>query len=174
MYGYAQIAPGKVVAVFDTHLPSAPYGPYGVRDGKTKATVLANENFVRIPWMQPILAAAQPLIASGVPTVFTGDFNSPSWRDWTPAVVQSRGFPYSVDWPVSRAIEAAGFRDTYRTLYPDAIEHPGITWPSGWPTFAHRQASWSDRIDVVWAGGPIDILESQIVGNPRRRSPTSP
>ena len=65
VYGYLQVAPGKVVALLNTHLPSTPYGPYGVRDGKSKALVLHNEALQRIPWMQPILAAARPLIASG-------------------------------------------------------------------------------------------------------------
>ena len=118
VYAYIQIAPGRVVAVLNTHLPSAPYGPYGVRDGKGLARVLHNENVSRIPWMKPILAAARPLITAGVPTILTGDFNSPSWRDWTPAVVHARGLPYSVRWPVSLAIEQAGFRDTYRHASP--------------------------------------------------------
>ena len=165
VFAYLQIAPGRVIAVLNTHLPSSPYGPYGVRDGKGLARVLHNENVTRIPWMKPILAAARPLIKAGVPTVLTGDFNSPSWRDWTPAVVKARDLPYSVRWPVSLAIEQAGFRDTYRSLHPNAIKSPAFTWPSGWPTFKHH-AKYSDRIDIVWAGGPAKALRSQVVGYP--------
>ena len=165
VFAYLQIAPGRVIAVLNTHLPSSPYGPYGVRDGKGLARVLHNENVTRIPWMKPILAAARPLIKAGVPTVLTGDFNSPSWRDWTPAVVKARDLPYSVRWPVSLAIERAGFRDTYRSLHPNAIKSPAFTWPSGWPTFKHH-AKYSDRIDIVWAGGPAKALRSQVVGYP--------
>jgi len=166
VYGFLQVAPGRVVAVFNTHLPSLPYGPYGVRDGKGLARVLHDEEVGRIPWMRPILAAARPLIAAGVPTILTGDFNSPSWRDWTPRVVRARGLPYSVRWPVSLAIERAGFHDTYRMLHPDVLRHLGFTWPSGWPTFSHRTAKYSDRIDLVWAAGPAAPLRSQIVGHP--------
>jgi endonuclease/exonuclease/phosphatase family metal-dependent hydrolase len=166
VYGFLQVAPGRVVAVFNTHLPSLPYGPYGVRDGKGLARVLHNEAVGRIPWMRPILAAARPLIAAGMPTILTGDFNSPSWRDWTPRVVRARGLPYSVRWPVSLAIERAGFHDTYRMLHPDVLRHLGFTWPSGWPTFSHRTAKYSDRIDLVWAAGPATPLRSQIVGHP--------
>lgn len=166
VYAYIQIAPGRVVAMLNTHLPSAPYGPYGVRDGKSLARILHNENVGRIPWMKPILAAARPLIAAGVPTILTGDFNSPSWRDWTPAVVHARGLPYSVRWPVSLAIEQAGFRDTYRQLHPNPIKSLGFTWPSGYPLFQHSAPKYSDRIDIVWAGGPAKALRSQIVGYP--------
>jgi endonuclease/exonuclease/phosphatase family metal-dependent hydrolase len=165
VYAYLQVAPGRVIAVLNTHLPSSPYGPYGVRDGKGLTRVLHNENVTRIPWMKPILAAARPLIKAGVPTVLTGDFNSPSWRDWTPAVVKARNLPYSVRWPVSLAIERAGFRDTYRSLHPRVLKSLAFTWPSGWPTFKHH-AKYSDRIDIVWACGPAKALRSQVVGYP--------
>jgi hypothetical protein len=38
----------------------------------------------------------------GVPVILTGDFNSPSWRDW-------QGRSPAVKWPVSDAPEEAGF-----------------------------------------------------------------
>ncbi len=49
VYAYVQIAPGRVVAMLNTHLPSAPYGPYGVRDGKGLARILHNENVAPDP-----------------------------------------------------------------------------------------------------------------------------
>ena len=66
---------------------------------------------------------------------------------------------------MSREIEAAGFHDSFRTVHPDPLTKPGITWPSGWPTFQHS-AKWADRIDFVWTGGPITALASQVVGYP--------
>ena len=173
VYAYVQIAPGRVVAILNTHLPSAPYGPYGVRDGKGLARILHNENVGRIPWMKPILAAARPLIAAGVPTILTGDFNAPSWRDRTPQAATARGLPYSVRWPVSLAIEQAGFHDTYRRLHPNAVKSLGFTVAQRLPAVPVFAPKYSDRIDIVWAGGPAKVLRSQIVGYPGRRTPTS-
>ena len=35
VYVYAELSPGRYVALANTHLPSDPYGPYLVRDGGT-------------------------------------------------------------------------------------------------------------------------------------------
>ena len=58
-----------------------------------------------------------------------------------------------VPWPVSEALLQAGFRDTYRDVSPDPLENPGLTHPRA-----------GDRIDYVYAAGPSDTLDSQIVG----------
>jgi hypothetical protein len=39
-YAFAEISPGRFVAVADIHLTSDPYGPYAVREGKTAEEVL--------------------------------------------------------------------------------------------------------------------------------------
>ena len=94
------------------------------------------------------------LIAQGYPVIFTGDHNEPSSLDWTEATVAARNdVPEAVRWPVSEAILGLGFRDTYREVHPDPVEDPGIT---------HEIAG--DRIDYVYAAGPIDTLDSQLVG----------
>jgi exodeoxyribonuclease-3 len=50
----------------------------------------------------------------------TGDFNAPSWRDWTPEMVGERfQIRYAVKWPVSVAVEGTGFVDSYRQVYPN-------------------------------------------------------
>ena len=40
---------------------------------------------------------------------------------------------YALAWPVSTAIEAAGFRDTYRELHPDPVDAPGLDVVGGPP-----------------------------------------
>jgi endonuclease/exonuclease/phosphatase family metal-dependent hydrolase len=92
-------APGQVVAVANVHLPSTPYGPYEVRDGATKAHVLTVERTLRMPAIVGPLAVLEQLMAKRVPVVLTGDFNSPSRLDWTPAVSAVRSeVPYPVTW----------------------------------------------------------------------------
>ena len=172
-WGYLLLGQGRVVAIANNHNPSSPYGPNLVREGVPKSVVLQKEQG-RVRWQQPFLDALAPLVAAGQPVFFVGDFNSPSWRDWTPAVVHALGWQpptvhakgprYAIRWPVSLAIEHAGYRDSYREVHPNPITDPGFTWTSGHPTLA----PWDvlDRIDFVWTAGPTTTLASQVVGNP--------
>ncbi|MGN6378735.1 MAG: endonuclease/exonuclease/phosphatase family protein [Gaiellales bacterium] len=166
VWGWLELSPGRMMAIFNTHLPSGLYGPGRVRHGIPRAQVVAGERELRVPWMRPILAAAGPLIAAGVPTVLTGDFNSPSWRDWTAAAARARGLPYSVRWPVSLQVEHAGFRDSYRQVHPNALASPGITWTTGFPGPPPGPRQIDDRIDFIWDAGAIRAVGSQVIGEP--------
>ena len=57
-FGYVAVGPGRVVAIGNVHLPSSPYGPELVRDGKTQAEVLTNERATRLGEIRPYLGAA--------------------------------------------------------------------------------------------------------------------
>jgi hypothetical protein len=81
-----------MVAFANVHLPSDPYGPDAVRDGASPEAVLALERTARLPFIQPVLAVLQPLIEQNIPVFLTGDFNAPSFTDWTEAMVGSRPF----------------------------------------------------------------------------------
>ena len=125
-YVFIEIQPGAVVALSNVHLPSDPYGPYYVRDGKTVEEVVKLEQDTRMPAVQERLDVLPALVKAGIPAFLTGDFNAPSHRDWTEAAVGSRpNLLYPVPWPVSTAVEAAGFRDAYRELHPDPVKRPG-------------------------------------------------
>ena len=167
IYGYLQIAPGQVVAIVDVHLPSAPNGLARLSRGQSKHEVLQVERRTRLRAIRPILAKIQPLLASNVPIFFTGDFNSTSWRDWTRRVVRARPedrFP--VKWPVSLAMERAGFHDAYRQLYPDAVRDPGFSWPANWLDHVYHPSHHTYRIDFIWDAGPIRPLAMTSYGDP--------
>jgi endonuclease/exonuclease/phosphatase family metal-dependent hydrolase len=167
-YVLVEVAPGRVVALGNVHLPSDPYGPDLVRQGSPPEAVLDLERRTRLPEISGLLPVLGALAAAGTPVFLTGDFNAPSFRDWTPATVGSRPHVrYPLDWPVSRAVEAAGFRDTYRVAHPDPRAEPGLTWWARRP----RIREWNpaeddpaDRIDLLYAGGPAEVLASRIVG----------
>ena len=166
-YVYVETSPGRVIAVSNVHLPSDPYGPYDVRDGKTAAEVIALETATRLPAVQQRLDVLPALVAVGIPTFLTGDFNAPSHLDWTVATVGVRPqIKYPLDWPVSKAVEAAGFRDSYRELHPDPVKDPGLTWWAGRPLVDdypdHRDPQ--DRIDIVYAAGPATPTDVKIIG----------
>lgn len=167
-YVLVETRPDEVVAIANVHLPSDPYGPDLVRDGGSLADVLALERQVRLPWITPYLDVLPALPAAGIPLFLTGDFNSPPFTDWTEVMVGARPFlNYAVDWPVSRAVVAAGFRDSWREAHPDPRSHPGLTWWAGrppLPEYAPGENDAQDRIDFLWFAGPAEVINSELVG----------
>lgn len=161
---WALVAPGQVVAVANLHLTSDPYGPNAVRDGETLEAVLAVEAATRLPEIEPLAAALEPLVAAGVPVFVTGDFNTPSHLDWTTATVgllPERLYP--VEWPVTRRMEDAGFVDSYRAVHPDPLAVPGLTYSPGFPHPVMLPGETMDRIDYVFAAN-AQATGSDIVG----------
>jgi len=164
VHAWAMVAPGQVVAVANTHLTSDPYGPELVRDGKTLEEVLANEAEVRMPEAQALVDGLGPVAARGVPVLLTGDFNSVSHRDWTPAMQGVRPeMKYLVEWPVSKLIEGAGLVDTFRAAHPDPVAVPGLTWTPGRPWPVMPEGETVDRIDFVWAANAT-VVDSVLLG----------
>ena len=90
LYTFVEPVPGRIVAVANTHLPSSPYGPYKVQRGASRAKVLALEQRLRVAALTHVLRTLPRLAARGIPVFLTGDFNSPSHLDWTPAVADAR------------------------------------------------------------------------------------
>jgi hypothetical protein len=163
-YAFVQLAPGRFVAISNVHLPADPYGPYWVRDGVPRGDVLELERTTRLPAIRPQLDALPPLAAAGIPVFLTGDFNSPSHHDWTPAVDAARDeVRYPVVWPVSKALADAGLHDSYREIHPDPVARPGFTWtPPG--TLESVPDEVYDRIDWVLFDGPATAVSSELVG----------
>ena len=153
-YAFIEVRPGQVVAMFNIHLDYVNYGPRALRHGKSVEDVIASENEVRTSSLDEPLRLMRDLIDRGYPVFFTGDHNEPSSLDWTESTAEARDdVDQAVAWPVSEAILGAGFRDTYREIHPDPVQEPGIT---------HQGVG--DRIDYVYAAGPSQTKDSQLVG----------
>lgn len=150
---------GQRVDVWSVHLDCAPYGPYEARfDGLPAAGLIAHESG-RLARMREILRGVADTRDESVPVVLTGDFNAPSHLDRP-----------DVAWPVTRAAEEAGLRDSYREAHPDPVREPGHTWS---PVHAeHEDGSGrpepQDRIDFVLHRG-LTVLDSRtlVSGDPR-------
>jgi HAD superfamily hydrolase (TIGR01509 family) len=149
------------VDVWTAHLHYTPYGPYEAAfDGLPAAELIAHEE-VRLAQMRDSLRRIAEAADATTPVVLVGDFNSPSHLDW-PDVV----------WPVTKAAEAVGLRDSYREAHPDPIADPGHTWSPIHPL--HEDGSGrpepQDRIDYVLHNGRgLRVLDSRTVvsGAPR-------
>ncbi|MGH9748352.1 MAG: endonuclease/exonuclease/phosphatase family protein [Candidatus Polarisedimenticolia bacterium] len=163
VYLFVALAPGRIAAIANVHLPADPYGPYIAQEGATPEEVRALEVSLRLPAIRDQLRLLPPLAARGIPVFLMGDFNSPSHLDWTEAVAAVRPeVRYPFDWPVGRALADAGFRDSFRVVHPDPVAVPGFTWTPGGPESIADEVH--DRIDWVLATGPATALDSRIVG----------
>ncbi|UXY26372.1 HAD-IA family hydrolase [Streptomyces sp. HUAS TT20] len=154
-----EIAPGREVDVWTAHLHCAPYGPYeSAFDGLPPDVLVAHEE-VRLAQMRDALDRIAESNGDGVPVVLVGDFNCPSHLDRP-----------DVEWPVTKAAERAGLRDSYREAHPDPDTAPGHTWSPIHPV--HEDGSGrpepQDRIDYVLHRG-LTVLDARTVvsGIPR-------
>ncbi|GGJ00036.1 hypothetical protein GCM10010121_007920 [Streptomyces brasiliensis] len=153
------IAPGREVDVWTVHLDYTPYGPYEAAfDGLGEADLVAHEE-VRLAQMRDTLRRIAEAADDAVPVVLVGDFNSPSHLDRP-----------DVQWPVTKAAQEAGLRDSYREAHPDPVAEPGHTWSPIHPFHedGSRRPEPQDRIDFVLHRG-LTVLDSRTVvtGTPR-------
>jgi endonuclease/exonuclease/phosphatase family metal-dependent hydrolase len=157
---------GQVIAVFNLHLPDFPYQPYqlsGIAYGqapflKTEGEAVSVAHATRGEVMTVL---ARELTALGESAaVITGDFNEPSFRDWTGRAAAVGLVPIPVAYPATRLIETMGFKDAYRTIHPDEIDRPGHTW-----TTLPAKRERHDRIDFIFArASEFSIDDAVVVG----------
>ncbi len=162
---------GQQFYMFNAHLSHSPYQPYqllGIPYGESKFLSTAVEAVraaeeARGEQVKRMLAEVNEILAEGLPVFITGDFNEPSHLDWTAAAAQANLCPTEVQWPSTKAVEEAGFLDTWRAAYPDPVQQPGLTWtPTTQPS---DPKDHHDRIDFVFAGGAkVEIKSVKIVG----------
>ena len=168
IYIYAEVAPGRVMALANVHLPSDPYGPYFPREGWTLDEVLALENELRMPAIQPQLADLPPLAACGNP----GRADRRFQLAVAPRLDAGRLGRPSGGGPVSdrlagrsRPGDAPGSPTPYRQVHPDPVADPGFTWTPGYPR-EPKGLEVHDRIDWVLHSRP----DHRLAKRGRRRS----
>ncbi|MBJ6369169.1 endonuclease/exonuclease/phosphatase family protein [Snuella sedimenti] len=89
-----------------------------------------------------------------IPMIFGGDLNTPSHLDWGENT-KSLHNGLVVPWYATKVLEDMGLVDTYRTLNPDPITHPGITWDTKGKEDEHR-------IDYIYyKGGMLNAVKSE-------------
>lgn len=161
---------GKKVAAYATHLDYQHYACYLPRgyNGTTwkkmdapvtdEASVLEmNRKAYREEAIAGFLQAVKPDIEQGTLVLLGGDFNEPSHLDWqrnTKDLWDHNGA--IVNWDCSRMLYDDGFRDAFRTVYPNPVKYPGFTFPAGNKAVTVDKLAWApeaderDRIDFIY------------------------
>lgn len=168
---------GQEVYAFSLHLPSHPFQPYQLLGIRPKWHKHTNDiEFIKtekeaIQWakkargaeIQKLLKTISSLPDKDAPVFVVGDFNEPSHLDWTEAAAKAGRHPIKVAYPNSLSMINAGFKDSYRVIYPDEMKNPGLTWSTKYeeddPTTHH------DRIDFIYfRGRNLHLKDVKIVG----------
>ncbi len=160
---------GRTVDVFNIHMVASPYQPYqllGIPYGdaaflKTPEEAVAAAREAREAQVDEVIRALKG--AKSSLQIITGDFNEPSHLDWTEETVKERRHPAVVEWPSPKTFAAAGFRAAYRTLFPDPVARPGMTWTT--LTRPDDPKDHHDRIDFVLSRGPAKVKSAEVVGH---------
>lgn len=77
--------------------------------------------------------------------------------------------PMAISYPASRAMLDAGFRDAFRTIHPDEVKSPGLTWtPTTNPT---DPKDHHYRIDFIYfKGRHVSVNNVQVVGESKNNA----
>lgn len=160
---------GQEVALYTAHLDYRNCTYYDVKgyDGSTwkkrppmtdaDSIMMDNVKSKRDNGIMAFLDCAEKDRKEGRIVILGGDFNEPSFQDWTREsahMFDRNGLV--IPWTVSTMLAAYGYIDTYRQLFPDPVTHPGITYPSDNPLMAVSKLSWTpdaderERIDFIY------------------------
>lgn len=176
---------GRKVAVYTAHLDYRHCACYNVRgyDGttwkeiplpETVGEVLAvNDSSQRDDAVRVFLKQARRDLDDGAFVILGGDFNEPSHLDWvsgTKDLYDHNGMV--IPWTATSLLDSAGFRDSYRMLYPDPVTHPGFTYPADNALVDVAKLSWApkkderERIDYVfyYPDKSVELADAVIFG----------
>lgn len=168
-YGvYIDLGEGIVVLVMNCHGAFYPYGPYQLNgieykgypgtddvDYVVRVNKEARQDMVD-KLLEDLASATTPFVS------LSGDFNEPSWLDWTKDAQSAGIVPYVVQWPTTHSLWEGGLKgDAYRAIHSNPVTHPGYTW-----TPFPSEKDTKDRLDLtLYTLSPNTTVKScQIIG----------
>ncbi len=168
---------GRIVHMFNAHFPASPYQPYQLlkipyNDApflNTEAELIQAAKEARGSEVSRMLLDLRPVLQTGQPVFLTGDFNEPSFQDWTQKALSAGKCPMKIEYPTTKLVWEAGMRDAYRTVHPDEVASRGLTWTP--TTREDDPQDYHDRIDYVWfAGKGVQATHCEVVGERKERA----
>lgn len=168
-YGvYIDLGEGIVVLVMNCHGAFYPYGPYQLNgieykgypgtddvDYVVRVNKEARQDMVD-KLLEDLASATTPFVS------LSGDFNEPSWLDWTKDAQSAGIVPYVVQWPTTHSLWEGGLKgDAYRTIHSNPVTHPGYTW-----TPFPSEKDTKDRLDLTLytLSSNTTVKSCQIIG----------
>lgn len=151
---------GQEVALYTTHMDYRNCTYYDVRgyDGSTwtyrppmtdiDSIMMDNVKSKRDNEALEFIKYAEKDRAKGRIILLGGDFNEPSFQDWTEdtkSLFDHQGLV--IPWTVSTMLVANGYIDAYRSFYPNAVTHPGFTYPADNPVIPVNKLTWAPKAD---------------------------
>ena len=133
---------------------------YQLRDAPelTDEELLAAEDVgsERVPQVEALL---DHLEESGqmrldVPLLVGGDWNTPSHLDWTTDTARIYRNRRALPLPVSRIMARHGFTDAFRSVHPNPVQRPGLTWSPMFRSGPEGSVQGFDRIDRLYLRNP--------------------
>lgn len=187
VYKLIALVDGQRIAAYTAHLDYTNYACYlprgysGVTWAKlpngpeTEVSKVSQMNLAsyRDEATRAFTADANTEKSKGAIVFLGGDFNEPSMFDWvasTANLYDHNGVLYN--WDATSLLNAAGFKDSYRSLYPSPVTHPGFTYPSDNPAKPVSSLTWApdaderERIDYIFftPASNLRLKSSTIVG----------
>ena len=159
-----EVAPEKYVWMFNIHLAYCPYEPYQLNGieycgaGLLSTAKEAEESAwkSRGEYVMSVVDDINRAKQDNCPIFLTGDFNEPSYLDWTERAAEAKICIMPVSWTATNAFTVqAGMIDSYRAIYTDEVAKPGHTWTC--LPVEPDQKEIMDRIDFVMYNGNITL-----------------
>jgi len=160
-----RVSPSKVLVFFDTWLHYLPnYSEGIIKENKSPKELIEEEAATRHGEIKAILREISPYLkkSENTPVIMVGDFNMGSHLDWTN---ETKDIHYGkiVEWPESKEMARAGFKDSYRELHINPLLDPGFTWTPRASTSSDKYGL-RDRIDYIYYKGDIlNPIESKVI-----------
>lgn len=170
------ISDDLTITFVNTHWHPSPYGPAIIQErlkenpqvddlADFEKTILAKADKPDGYRGYNVTVEAIKRANQDAPIIVTGDFNESSHLDWTDRFAKE-GFDrwgknptttplrFKIEWSGSRRLMELGLGDAYRTVYPDEVKNPGLTftppYPAGTPGRKPIDDQILDRIDIVY------------------------
>lgn len=179
---------GQELALYTTHLDYRNCAYYDVLgyDGSTwkerprlldvDSILMLNVMSKRDDGMTAIIAHGNKDREAGRIVLIGGDYNEPSFLDWqadTKDMFDHGGIV--VDWTVTKMLDSNNYKDAYREMYPNAVTHPGFTFPSQNALVPISRLAWApksderERVDYIhYSPSPKLKLVDAVVWGPKK------
>lgn len=187
-----QLSDQESIVVVNCHWAPYPYGPYDIQKAIQEDAVPRDLTAFR----DKIIKGAnktkgsrgydetseilRPYIEANERVILTGDFNEPSHLDWTERAAEegidrwvknptSTPLRFVMPWEGSQQLYKLGLRDAYRTVFPNEVAKPGVTWTppykKGTPGRRDYDNNVLDRIDMIYFfGDSLQVKDAAVVG----------